>query len=222
LFVRAKELHDGVQPSSNSMAVRNLVRLWTKTGDDGYRVLAEKTLKTFAGSLNSDPSSVTAMAYGLGLFLDASAAPGKAETPSKEPAASGDGAKKSENVVKIRATADKPDANGQQVVTLTITIDEGWHLYANPVPKDFPGIPVTVQVNAKTKPKEVKVEYPKGKPVKDEVAGDHEVYEGTITIKAKVSRQPDDTSPLEVSVKVQACNQAQCLLPGTVKVPVGP
>ena len=71
LFARAKDQYDGAQPSGNSVAARNLVRLWTKTGDDRYRELAEKTLRTFAGSLKANPSSLTSMADALGLYLDA-------------------------------------------------------------------------------------------------------------------------------------------------------
>src|SRR5262249_55328092 len=51
LFARGKDQYDGAQPSGNSVAARNLVRLWQKTGDDRYRALAEKSLKSFAGAL---------------------------------------------------------------------------------------------------------------------------------------------------------------------------
>ena len=37
LFARSKDQYDGAQPSGNSVAARNLVRLWNKTGDDAYR-----------------------------------------------------------------------------------------------------------------------------------------------------------------------------------------
>ena len=39
-------------------------------------------------------------------------------------------------------------------------------------------------------------------------------------IKATVKRAKGDTSPLEVSVKFQACDEKMCLLPATVKVAV--
>jgi uncharacterized protein len=71
LFARGKDQYDGAQPSANSVAARNLVRLWTKTGDESYRALAEKQLKAFAGRLKGDSSSMTAMAQALALYLDA-------------------------------------------------------------------------------------------------------------------------------------------------------
>jgi uncharacterized protein YyaL (SSP411 family) len=71
LFARAKDQYDGAQPSGNSMAARNLVRLWQKTGDDQYRALAEKSFQVFAGTLKSSPTALTTMAEALALYLDA-------------------------------------------------------------------------------------------------------------------------------------------------------
>lgn len=70
LFARSKDQFDGAQPSGNSVAARNLVRLAIKTGDDRYRALADKTFKAFAATLQTSPGSVTAMAEALSLYLD--------------------------------------------------------------------------------------------------------------------------------------------------------
>jgi uncharacterized protein YyaL (SSP411 family) len=220
LFARSKDQHDGAQPSGNSVAARNLVRLWAKTGDDRYRALAEKTFKAFAGPLKLNPTSLTAMADALDLYLDSQEA-GKPAAPKKEPTAEGGGkGRNSDGKVRVAATVspEKPGDDGKQVVTLTLKIDKGWHLYKNPVPQNFPGLPVTVTVTAQAKPEEVKVTYPEGKEVKDATVGDHQVYEGEAVIKATVRRAKGDTSPLEVSVKVQACSDKNCLNPGTIKL----
>ena len=50
--------------------MRNLVRLWAKTGDEKYRALSEKGLKAFAGPLKSDASNLPAMGQALALYLD--------------------------------------------------------------------------------------------------------------------------------------------------------
>jgi uncharacterized protein YyaL (SSP411 family) len=218
-FARAKDDHDSVQPSGNSVAARNLVRLWTKTGDDRYRALAEKTFKAFAAPLKANPASLTAMAHGLSLYLDAQEARGP-DAPKKDPAAAQGGGSGSDSKVKVTARADKPDADGKQVVTVTLQIDAGWHLYANPVPEDFPGIPTTVSIEAKVKPQEVKIDYPPGKRVKDATFGDHNIYEGKVDIKATVRRAKGDSGPLEVRVKVQTCSDTKCLAPATVKLTV--
>ena len=71
LFARAKDQYDGAQPSGNSMAARNLVRLWLKTKDERYQKLAEKTIKSLAAPLKSNPAGLTTLADALGLYLEA-------------------------------------------------------------------------------------------------------------------------------------------------------
>ena len=71
LFARSKDQYDGAQPSGNSMAARNLVRLWVKTGDAKYKTLAEKTFKALALPLKSNPRGLTTLASAIGLYLDA-------------------------------------------------------------------------------------------------------------------------------------------------------
>jgi uncharacterized protein YyaL (SSP411 family) len=70
LFARAKDQYDAAQPSGNSVAARDLVRLWRKTGDEHYRDLAEQTLKAFATPLRANPTSLTTMAEAVALYLD--------------------------------------------------------------------------------------------------------------------------------------------------------
>src|SRR5690606_33400722 len=48
LFARSKDQYDGATPSGNSVAVRNLIRLWIKTGDKKYRNEAERHIRAFA------------------------------------------------------------------------------------------------------------------------------------------------------------------------------
>jgi hypothetical protein len=129
-------------------------------------------------------------------------------------------AKKSEAVVKATATADKPDADGKQTVTVTLDIEKPWHLYANPVNNDeLDNAKTVVTVNAKVKPEAVKVDYPAGK-VHADKDGKYDIYEGKVTIKAHVKRAKGDSSPLEVSIKLQACDKSRCLFPSTIKVAV--
>jgi DsbC/DsbD-like thiol-disulfide interchange protein len=127
--------------------------------------------------------------------------------------------KKSDSVVKIEAKADKIADDGTQNVTVTLNIDKGWHLYANPVGnEDLTDNQVLVTISSKNKLKDVKVDYPEGKQVRDKTVGDYKTYEGTVTLKATVKRAKGDTEPLEVAVRLQACDARTCLLGTTVKV----
>jgi DsbC/DsbD-like thiol-disulfide interchange protein len=138
------------------------------------------------------------------------------------------GPKKSDAVVKVSAQADKPAPDGQQVVTVTLAMaqDRPWHIYANPVPKDFPGVPTTITVGGKVKPEEVQVKYPEGQLVQDSEIGDYHVYRDQVNITVLVHRAPGEAGPLEIQATFQACWQTKtqgqtkgvCLLPATVKV----
>ncbi len=130
---------------------------------------------------------------------------------------------KSDSVVKATAAAGKPDADGKQTVTLTLAIDKGWHLYANPVgSEDLASVQTNVKVKAAAELQNVKVDYPAGKKVKDATLGDYMVYEDKAVITVNVTRTKGDDSPLELTVKVQACNDSTCLLPAEVKLTAAP
>src|SRR5262245_10512681 len=80
----------------------------------------------------------------------------------------GQGAKKSDAVVKVTASAGKPGQDGKQLVTITLAHDAGWHTYANPVGnQDLDGAKTSVNFGPKYKPEDVNIEYPAGKLIKD-------------------------------------------------------
>jgi hypothetical protein len=130
--------------------------------------------------------------------------------------------KESKDAVKITATADKPNAEGLQTVTIAIDIQQPWHLYANPVRnEDMVGSQTVVklsQAGKNLKPEDVKIKYPAGREVKDPTAGTYWIYEGKVEITAVVQRGKEDTAVLEVAVQLSACDESKCLLPSNVKL----
>jgi uncharacterized protein YyaL (SSP411 family) len=70
LFARAKDQYDGVQPSGNSQAALNLVRLWRRTGDAGYRTVAERTFRAVGGHLKEEPGSLPTLAEAMAAYLE--------------------------------------------------------------------------------------------------------------------------------------------------------
>jgi len=130
---------------------------------------------------------------------------------------------KSDSVVKATAAAGKVGPDGKQTVTLTLAIDKGWHLYANPVGNaDLASVQTIVKAAAKGSLGDVKVDYPAGTKVKDSDLGDYMVYEDQAVIAVNVTRAAGDDSPVELTVKVQACNKNTCLLPAEMKVKAAP
>jgi DsbC/DsbD-like thiol-disulfide interchange protein len=132
-----------------------------------------------------------------------------------EPAQAG-GRKKATDVVKIRAVAGKADG-GKVPVTVTITIADGWHIYANAQPAGSSSMPTTVKVLQSDKEVVSKLDYPPGREVRDEL-GNCRVYEGRVEIQAVPTSSV--LGPIQVSAHFQACHGDTCLLPATVKVPV--
>ena len=57
LLVREKPFYDGAEPSGNSVAVMNLLRLGELTGNHSYKNRAEKTFRAFSTNLEKNPFS---------------------------------------------------------------------------------------------------------------------------------------------------------------------
>ena len=55
LILRAKQAMDGPTPSGNGTMALNLARLFYLTGEDSYRVRAEKLFAAFAGEVKRNP-----------------------------------------------------------------------------------------------------------------------------------------------------------------------
>jgi uncharacterized protein len=130
-------------------------------------------------------------------------------------------AQKSDSKAKVTATAEKPGADGKQVVTVTMDIEPGWHAYANPVGSDdLVPSQTKVTIESKNKLEDVQIEYPPGKEVRDKSAesGKYYSYEGKVTIKATVKRAPGDSEPLTVKVRFQTCTDKECLMIATVEL----
>ena len=65
LLVRSKEVYDGAIPSGNSVAMNNLVRLGSLTGDASYTERANALLKAFGSSVSRAPSAHAHLIDGL-------------------------------------------------------------------------------------------------------------------------------------------------------------
>ena len=129
--------------------------------------------------------------------------------------------KKSDGVVAVRISATTADAAGKQTLTIMVTPQKPWYIYANPVGSEtFESNATVVTVTQGGKKLDAQVAYPKGLTKKVELAGQvesYDVYEDEATIKADVTRTPGG-GPLEVRVRVNSCRATTCLAPGTVVV----
>jgi uncharacterized protein YyaL (SSP411 family) len=69
LVLRLKEDYDGAEPSGNSIAILNLLRLAQITGRAGFRASAERALAAFASRLAIAPVALPAMLTACEFFL---------------------------------------------------------------------------------------------------------------------------------------------------------
>ena len=69
LFLRLKEDYDGAEPSANSVALFNLLRLARLLQHEQYRLLAEKGLQAFTAQLTRLPNAVPQMLAALDFAL---------------------------------------------------------------------------------------------------------------------------------------------------------
>lgn len=123
--------------------------------------------------------------------------------------------------VKVQSTISPPDAKGYQEVKLDVEIEKGWHIYANPPqnPEFEPTKTVVSIVSPKVE--DLSIKYPEGQLRKDKIADqvvEFRVYEGTVRITARLKHV--ETAPLELEVRVFACDPNNCLPKGVVKLKV--
>ena len=128
------------------------------------------------------------------------------------------GAGSSKSKVKSSATVTPIGADGKQTVTVTLIVDKGWHIYANPVKNEMlESTKTIIKITAAAKLANVDVRYPAGKFYKDKFGIESMVYENKVEIPVVIQRAAGDTSPLDVDVTFGACDDASCLIPATVR-----
>ncbi|MBN9118386.1 MAG: hypothetical protein J0I06_04355 [Planctomycetes bacterium] len=212
LFARAKDSYDGVQPSGNSQMARNLLRLSSKTKDDAYRDRGIRTIKAFSLALRTNPTGMPTMLRALDELLDLAGEPDE-PAPKVDPAPKKP--KESADTVSAKLALDAPK-DGKRSFTLTLTVAEPWHLYANPVGLDTLAESQTeVSVYVGGKKVEAAVEYPKGKEITDSTGAKYKVYEGTVKVAGRFAAGEGE---VEVRVKLCACKEGLCLPPSVLKV----
>jgi uncharacterized protein len=64
IIIRTKNMYDGAEPSGNSVATLNLMRLYTITAKSEYKERAEKTINLFSAQLEKYPYTMPEMLVG--------------------------------------------------------------------------------------------------------------------------------------------------------------
>jgi uncharacterized protein YyaL (SSP411 family) len=214
LLVPVADREDSEVPAGASVALDLLLRLAESTGEPRYGVAAAGLLGRLSGQIAGRPeiwpSAIVALnAHPL-------KEPELAVAAAPPPTTAGKASHIPETADHVRAAAAlKTAANGEEVV-VTLKVDRGYHINANPASFDYL-IPTSV-VFDHLNPSHI--EYPKPTRFKPAFAPEGlDVYEGTVSV---VATFPKGCLTLGRDIRgaatAQACNTQICLPPS--KLPV--
>ncbi len=212
LLLRPKGAFDGAIPSGNSLALQALVAL--REGNPAYDLPIKATLRAFSAQLSRAPSAMPAMLEG---FLQYQKIPAQANEPVN--------LLRTEQVIQMTpGTPSRPLSTGEPSrMQISLTVDEGWHLGANPALLEFV-LPTTLTITPERGSLTSLPHYPPG----DRLAtplGSSAVYSNEIIIPVDLflTEGPESGNqlPVELGIRAQACNdEGRCLLPSTLKRPL--
>jgi len=205
LLVQTKSRFDGAIPSGNSLAVSALTAL-ADSGLQRYAGYAADTLRAYRDDLENRPQALAQMVRGLAAYRQdklsltahADAQPGKLPTTA--------------DLVQATARLD-----GASLIT-TLTMDQHWHVNANPASLDFL-VPTEVSVTDANGRVPGHADYPEGQTMDSGLGQPIAVYAGRVRIPVQLEKQPGDRA--RVRVHAQACNDSgRCLAPADIEAPI--
>jgi hypothetical protein len=210
LIVAPLEEGDGAYPSGTSAAVDLLARLGQAAGRKQYADAAAHIAQQASRHPEQWPTLVAALNA-----HEPSAAPHPApvETaPAQVVQPSGETARH------VRASAAARSSRGHREIVITLDIERGYHINANPASFDFL-IPTSVTF---ADVRRVEVRYPTPKLFKSSFAPDTlKVYEGTVQMVATLEDgAPNGVRALNAAVSAQACTETVCLPPSRIPLQI--
>jgi len=223
LPVRIRQGMDtGALPSDNAVMAHVFVDLYHATNDGQWKDRTEALVGAFGQGFSGQAGSYGHLIYALLRLQEDNSSPWlhpvvttvAEKTPPAAPAelASKDKVKVHTHILHDQSTPTK------KIIEVTVDIEGGWHLNANPASMDFL-IPTVADIQANQKSK-VEVIYPNAEKLTTPL-GEINVYAGQIKIKTVVtSSQPIDEKKLRLLLQVQACKETTCYPPSQIAVNV--
>jgi uncharacterized protein YyaL (SSP411 family) len=215
LLIEPADDGDSTMPSGTSAAVELFARLHAATGQTTYATAVRRILSN-VGSTNRDHPQVWASAV---VALNRYPLPESAETqpPTAHASARAQPAALS-TAGHVRASAEARSGIDHDDITVTLLVDNGYHINANPASFDYL-IPTRLAIEGLT---DFQVTYPDATVIKPKFAPDGlKVYQGLVTLSATAPRGSVGRGKAVVGqLMVQACNEEICLPPATLPVTI--
>ncbi len=197
---RPKALYDNASPTGNSLALKTLVQLWNRTGEDKYRERAERLVTAFSSLLARGGG-------GFGFFLTGTNDLINGEIGSHRYAAKG----------KVKVSAVALDG---ETVSVSLDVADGWHVNSEQPLQDYL-IPTKLSL-AKDQPL-AKVNYPEAVIRKlGFQRSELSLLEGNVQLTANLPDSVAGAVTTDIELQLQACSDEICLAPETLsfKVPL--
>lgn len=219
LPVRLKKENDAAAlPAANSVMLSVFADLYAATGNDEWMTRMDNVAASFGRNL---AARAPLYGYTVRALMEARNTGSSWIQPvtAPKPQEPSTAQEESKDKVSVRAHIVHAESSAKKkVVDITVKIDEGWHLNANPASMDFL-IPTTVNVQTGQASK-MEADYPKSEELSTSL-GSVNVYQGTIHIKVTVNAdQSIDEDKLRLLMQVQACKESTCYAPSQITMPV--
>jgi uncharacterized protein len=215
LLIPLQDDGDNTAPSGTSAALELLARLYEVTGKEEYARAGVQILSRLSGSIGQNPA----------LWPSAVAAINRHPLPAgmeaeRRNAQVGDSEQRGppSTANHVHARGEVRRASDHDEITVTMVVDKGYHVNANPATFDYL-IPTALSVEGVS---DLRVTYPAGTLFKPQFAPDGlKVYEGTITLNGIAPKGSLALrKPIAAALRVQACNDQVCLPPATLPIDV--
>lgn len=205
---------DNAAPTGTSAAIELLARMHQVTGKRNYADAALRIVKPLSGMLQQNPGQWPSAVAALNRYpLPLSTTPAKRNSPSPKVRSPLPG-----TAQHVHAYGDVRRTGNHDEIRVTVVIDEGYHVNANPPSFDYL-IPTSLSVDGVP---DLRIEYPAATFFKPQFAPDGlKVYEGRISL---IGRAPKGTlvkgSSTTAALRIQACNDQTCLPPATLSLKI--
>ena len=199
---RPKAIFDKAAPTGNALALKVLVQLWNRTGDDKYRQRAEELVAAFSSLLSRSGS-------GFGYFLTGTSDLFNGETGLHRYGAKG----------RVKASVVSLDG---ETITVDIKVAPGWHINSDQPLQDY--LIPTLLSQANESPLQ-QVKYPT--PVTRKLGfqrSELSLFEDSVQLTGRLPEVESGAVTADIELQLQACSDEICLAPETLsfKVPLTP
>jgi len=221
LFVRIKMADDsGALPSGNPVMAQVFADLYAATGEQEWQNRMADMTSAFAQGITDQPYMYGHIIHALARMESRMDAPEKqwlepVEAPETEQATDKPSSIESKDKVSVQAhIVHGGSTEISKTVKITLEIEDGWHINANPASLDFL-IPTAVDIQTEQK-SDLNISYPDGHKMETPL-GSIDTYEGAVDITATVeAKEPIDVSKMRALIQVQACQGATCYPPSQI------